>query len=103
MLRWVYSQLDVATDDIWAFGDGNNDTAMLQATGWSCACANAEWQAQSELASAVLADSNNGLNFTAAELDVAMGFTDTTTYGTQTCAAPARCGGGLTCARRGEG
>ena len=64
-----------------------------------------ERPARSELASAVSADSNNDLNVIAAELDVALGFTDTTssTYGMQTCAAPTRCDGGLTRAGRGEG
>ena len=34
-LTWVCSQLGVATENVWAFGDGNNDTAMFQAAGWS--------------------------------------------------------------------
>ena len=74
-LCWVCSQLGFSTDDVWAFGDGNNDTAMFQAAGWSCACANAEPQAR-ELASAVSAHTNNDLNFIAVELDATLGFTD---------------------------
>ena len=72
-LSWVCSQLGLATDGVWAFGDGNNDAAMLQAAGWGCACANAEPTAK-ELASAVSMHTNNDLNFIAAELDIALGW-----------------------------